>query len=69
MLSSDELVELRTMAHDLGVAGVMTMPLELVNARVHLALWKRLKVAEIGFNLLADQRLANGCNCPCRPAA
>lgn len=67
--------EIQAMGEDLGVLaageGFMGRDPAVFPLEVSLALWKRLKVLETGFNLLADQKLASrgGCNCPCRPAA
>lgn len=62
MLSKAELDDLVVMARDLGIQvagepGVLARPVDEVNALLFIALWKRLKVMEAGFNLLADQKL------------
>lgn len=60
MLSKTELSELVEMARDLGVedlgeGGVLRRRVEEVNALLFVALWKRLKVVESGFMLLAER--------------
>lgn len=59
MLSKAELDDLVVMARDLGIQepGVLARPVDEVNALLFIALWRRLKVVEAGFSLLADQKL------------
>lgn len=59
-LNKDELQELCEMAADLGVERVLALPLEVANARIHTALWKRLLEAE---------KKAGYCACPDAPEA